>query len=78
MLQTLETYYATGAVATETARRLHLSVRTVTSRLARVETLTGSDPTDPADSLTLRIAVLGARLLDWPTTGPVAADRTRS
>ncbi len=37
LLHTLETYYATGAVATETARRLHVSVRTVTYRLARIE-----------------------------------------
>ena len=76
LLHTLETYYATGAVATETARRLHVSVRTVTYRLARIATLTGSNPTDPADSLGLQIAVLGARLLDWPTTGSVADDRT--
>jgi sugar diacid utilization regulator len=68
LLHTLETYYATGAVATETARRLHVSVRTVTYRLARVETLTGSNPADPGDSLALQIAVLGARLLDWPAT----------
>src|SRR5215217_575678 len=32
LLQTLETYFATGGVATETARRLHMSVRTVTYR----------------------------------------------
>jgi sugar diacid utilization regulator len=68
LLQTLETYFATGAVATETARRLHLSVRTVTYRLARVKTLTSHDPTDPAQQLALHMAVLGARLLDWPTT----------
>ena len=78
LLHTLETYYSTGAVATETARRLHVSVRTVTYRLARVETLTGSNPTDPTDSLALRIAVLGARLLDWPTTGSADPDRPRS
>lgn len=75
LLDTLETYYATGAVATEAARRLHVSVRTVTYRLARVETLTGTKPSDPTDSLTLRIAVLGARLLDWPRIGS-ADDQT--
>ena len=74
MLHTLETYYATGAVATETARRLHVSVRTVTYRLARIETLTGSNPANPSDSLSLQIAALGARLLGWPTSGSVAAD----
>ena len=51
LLQTLETYFATGAVATETARRLHMSVRTVTYRLAKVKTLTGTDPTDPRPTL---------------------------
>jgi sugar diacid utilization regulator len=67
LLDTLEVYYATGSVATETARRLHLSVRTVTYRLARIATLTGSNPTDPSESLALQIAVVGARLLGWPT-----------
>ena len=66
LLQTLETYFATGAVATETARRLHMSVRTVTYRLARVKALTGRDPADPAHRLALQMAVVGARLLDWP------------
>ena len=68
LLQTLETYFATGGVATETARQLHMSVRTVTYRLAKVKTLTGQDPADPAQRLALHVAVLGARLLDWPAT----------
>jgi sugar diacid utilization regulator len=67
LLQTLETYFATGEVATETARRLHMSVRTVTYRLAKVKTLTGHDTADPAQRFALHVAVLGARLLDWPT-----------
>ena len=67
LLTTLETYFATGEVATEAARRLHMSVRTVTYRLAKVKTLTGHDPADPAQRFTLHTAVLGARLLDWPT-----------
>jgi sugar diacid utilization regulator len=67
LLQTLEAYFATGEVATETARRLHMSVRTVTYRLARVKTLTGHDATDAAQRFALQVAVLGARLLDWPT-----------
>jgi sugar diacid utilization regulator len=66
LMKTLETYFATGEVATETARRLHLSVRTVTYRLAKVTALTGYDPTDPAQRFALHAAVLGARLLDWP------------
>lgn len=65
LVDTLETYFASGAVATETARRLHVSVRTVTYRLARVADLTGYDPTAPAERLTLQAAVIGARLLPW-------------
>jgi sugar diacid utilization regulator len=68
LLKTLETYFATGAVATETARRLHMSVRTVTYRPAKVKTLTGTDPADPAQRLALHMAVVGARLLDWPAS----------
>ena len=66
LLETLQAYFETGAVATEAARRLHLSVRTITYRLAKVAELTGRDPTVPADRLTLEVAVLGARLLRWP------------
>ena len=47
LLKTLDAYFATGSVTTETARRLHLSVRAVTYRLDRIKTLTGHDPTDP-------------------------------
>lgn len=66
LLKTLETYFATGAVATDTGRLLNMSVRTVTYRLAKVKTLTGHDPSDPAQRFTLHAAVLGARLLQWP------------
>lgn len=69
LLKTLETYFATGGVATETARRLHMSVRTVTYRLAKVKTLTGTDPADPTQRLALHMAVVGARLLGWPGSG---------
>lgn len=65
LVETLEAYFASGEVATLTARRLHVSVRTVTYRLARITQLTGYDPTDPRHRLTLHIAVLGARLLPW-------------
>ena len=67
LLKTLETYFATGEVATESARRLHLSVRTVTYRLAKVKDMTGHDPADPAQRFVLHAAVLGARLLEWPS-----------
>ena len=67
LLATLEAYYACGGVAAEAARRLHLSVRAVTYRLARIKELTGNDPGDPAQALALHVAVIGARLLDWPS-----------
>jgi DNA-binding PucR family transcriptional regulator len=66
LLATLDAYFATGGVTTETARRLHLSVRAVTYRLDRINTLTGYDPTDPAQRFTINTAVLGAKLLGWP------------
>ncbi|WP_460446265.1 PucR family transcriptional regulator, partial [Angustibacter aerolatus] len=68
LLQTLDAYFATGGVVTETARRLHLSVRAVTYRLARITSLLDRDPTDPQDRFALQAAVLGARLLGWPGT----------
>jgi sugar diacid utilization regulator len=66
LLQTLLAYFNAGEVATETARRLHMSVRTVTYRLAKVRALTGYDAGDPAQRFSLHAAALGARLLDWP------------
>lgn len=66
LLATLDAYFAAGGVTTEAARRLHLSVRAVTYRLDRIKTLTGSDPSDPAQRFTIQAAVLGARLLGWP------------
>jgi sugar diacid utilization regulator len=66
LLATLDAYFATGGVATESARRLHVSVRTVTYRLGRVKALTGYNATDPAHRFTLQAAVLGARVLNWP------------
>src|SRR5947199_253849 len=68
LLATLAAYFSHGGVAAAAARDLHLSVRAVTYRLARVRDLTGRDPTVPADALTLQVAVIGARLLDWPAT----------
>ncbi len=66
LLDTLQHYFAAGDVATEAARRLHVSVRTVTYRLARVTQLTGYSVARPDDRFSLHAAVLGARLLDWP------------
>ncbi len=65
-LETLEAYFAAGDVATVAARRLNLSVRAVSYRLARVHAMTGYDPGDPMQRFTLYVAVLGARLLGWP------------
>ncbi|MGH3379710.1 MAG: PucR family transcriptional regulator [Actinoallomurus sp.] len=66
LLETLDAYFTTGEIATEAARRLHVSVRTVTYRLAKIAALTGYDPGDPAQRFALHVAVLGARLLQWP------------
>jgi len=74
LLETLDAYFATGGVATQTAARLHLSVRAVTYRLARVQALLGIDPTDPAERFALHAAVLGAQALGWPD---IADDRQR-
>jgi diguanylate cyclase with GGDEF domain/PucR-like helix-turn-helix protein len=74
LLATLDAYFTTGSVTTETARRLHLSVRAVTYRLNRIKTLTGYDPTDPAQRFTINAAVLGAKLLGWPEHDLTAGD----
>ena len=67
LLDTLQGYFDAGDVATEAARRLHVSVRTVTYRLARIAQLTGYSVARPDQRFALHAAVLGARLLDWPT-----------
>src|SRR4051812_10111388 len=66
LLETLQAYFNVGEVATEAARRLHVSVRTVTYRLARVAQLTGYRVSRPDQRFSLQAAVLGARLLEWP------------
>jgi sugar diacid utilization regulator len=66
LLDTLTAYFAAGNAAAA-ARAMHLSVRALTYRLARVHQLTGYDPTAPEQRYTLETAVLGARLLDWPS-----------
>lgn len=70
LLETLTAYFDAGCVAAEAARRLGLSVRALTYRLARIHRLSGSDPTDPMHRYTLQTAVIGARLLGWPAAGP--------
>lgn len=66
LLETLTAYFASGCLNTTTARRLGVSVRTVTYRLGRIRQLTGHDPADPDQRYILQTAALGARLLDWP------------
>jgi sugar diacid utilization regulator len=66
LLDTLDAYFGVGGVATEAAKRLHVSVRTVTYRLDRIKSLTGYDATAPEHRLTLQAAVLGAKALNWP------------
>jgi sugar diacid utilization regulator len=66
LLRTLETYFASGGNVTDTARRLHLSVRAVDYRLSRVRALTGFDVVDAHARFTLHVAVVGARLIGWP------------
>jgi sugar diacid utilization regulator len=66
LLLTLEAYFAAGGNASLSARSLHLSVRALTYRLAKIADLTGRDPADPAQRFELQAAVLGARLLGWP------------
>ena len=65
LLDTLTAYFRAGN-ATAAARDLHLSVRALTYRLARIHRLTGYDPTNPDHRYTLETAVLGARMLSWP------------
>jgi hypothetical protein len=72
LLDTLTAYFHAGS-ASAAARTLHLSVRALTYRLARIHRLTGYDPAIPGHRYTLETAVLGARLLDWPTT-PLATE----
>ncbi|MDP9393032.1 MAG: helix-turn-helix domain-containing protein [Actinomycetota bacterium] len=74
LLDALQAYFDAGDVATEAARRLHVSVRTVTYRLARVAERTGYSVALPEQRFSLHVAVLGARLLQWPD-GPLPAER---
>lgn len=81
LLDTLNAYLANGANTTATARALHLSVRAVTYRLARIHALTGHDPADPQQRYVLHTAALAAGLIDRPgderrpTQGDDAHDR---
>ncbi|UGY91502.1 PucR family transcriptional regulator [Streptomyces gobiensis] len=67
LLRTLAECAAAGYVNAEAARRLGVSVRTLSYRLERIRTLTGYDPGDALQRYTLETAAMGARLLGWPT-----------
>ncbi|WP_433242515.1 PucR family transcriptional regulator [Streptosporangium sp. CA-135522] len=67
LLGTLEAVFASQGNQTAAARRLGVSTRAVTYRLERIRRLTGFSPDDPTQRFTLETAVLGARLLDWPS-----------
>ncbi|MFD0663301.1 PucR family transcriptional regulator [Thermocatellispora tengchongensis] len=75
LLETLLAYFATGGVATLTAKRLHIGVRTVTYRLERVRRLTGYDLSNPIQRHAVETAALGARLLGWPGEDATSAAR---
>ena len=66
LLATLLAFFAAGGNSASTARAMHLSVRAVTYRLARVADLTGHDVNNPSERFALQTAVYGAKLLDWP------------
>ncbi|AGP55606.1 regulator [Streptomyces rapamycinicus NRRL 5491] len=66
LLETLTACAAAGYVNAEAARRLKISVRTLSYRLERIKTLTGYDPGDALQRFTLETAAMGARLLGWP------------
>lgn len=66
LLRTLAECSAAGYTNAEAARRLGVSVRTLSYRLARIRTLTGYDSGDAIQRYTLETAVMGARLLGWP------------
>jgi sugar diacid utilization regulator len=67
-LETLFVLFDQQGNYTATARTLHLSVRAVTYRLDRIRALTGYHPGEPTQRFTLHAAVLGARLLGWPSS----------
>jgi GGDEF-like domain/PucR C-terminal helix-turn-helix domain len=71
-LDTLRAYFDNHAVATATARALHLSVRGLTYRLQRLRAVLNHDLDDPQQRLTVELALVAARLLNWPHT-PLAA-----
>jgi hypothetical protein len=69
LLETLMAFFSCNGNTSATARRLGITTRAVVYRLDRVRSLTGYSPTEPTHRFTLEAAVLGGRLLGWPTDG---------
>jgi DNA-binding PucR family transcriptional regulator len=63
LIETMEAYFAESTNVSSTARRLHVSPRTVTYRLQRVAKLTGYSPREPEHRFVLEIALRAARIL---------------
>ena len=64
LVDTLETYLASGASPTRTAKALHLHVNSVYYRLKFLKRALGEDFAVPHRALDLQVACLGRRLLD--------------
>jgi hypothetical protein len=65
-VQTLQAYLDNRGSATATAQALHLSVRGLTYRIARIQSLLSQDLDTPQERLTVELALLAAKLLGWP------------
>ncbi len=63
LIETIEAYFAESTNVTSTARRLHISPRTVTYRLQRVAKLTGYSPREPEQRFVLEVALRAATIL---------------
>lgn len=63
LMATLETYLKTRQALEETGRLLHLHPNTVRYRLQRIAELSGFDPADNEDLLTLQLAMVVWRLI---------------
>jgi DNA-binding PucR family transcriptional regulator len=57
LVETLETYFATGQSLATSARRLHVHPNTVTQRLDRVKRLLGADWNGPEHALEVQLAL---------------------
>jgi DNA-binding PucR family transcriptional regulator len=62
LMETLETYFATGQSLVASAKRLHIHPNTVTQRLDRVKRLLGVDWNSPDHTLEVQLALRLHRL----------------